>query len=95
MTRPEQDPDDLYDPAVEPLMRRVRRAIVHEDDENVRRAMSAMRHARPMGYGLIGAQQGPFDEPPAEPIELDPESIPWELREGDPEEQEPDADAHG
>ena len=26
---------------------------------------------------------GPFDEPPAEPVDLDPNELPWELR--DPE----------
>jgi hypothetical protein len=75
------DRDELYEPGVEPLMRRIRRAIVREDDANVRRAMSALRNSRPMGYGLIGPEPGPFDDPPAEPVELDPETLPWELRE--------------
>lgn len=83
MTQPEQDPDDLYDPEVEPLLRRIRRAIVWEDDENARRAMSALRNSHPLGYGVIGPEPGPFDTPPAEPVELDAETLPWELREGD------------
>jgi hypothetical protein len=32
---------------------------------------------------VIGPKPGPFDEPPAEPIELDPETLPWELREAE------------
>jgi len=37
-----------------------------------------------LGYGM-GSQRGAFDDPPAEPVELDPEALPWELRgqEGD------------
>ncbi|MGN6272794.1 MAG: hypothetical protein ACTHMQ_06850 [Protaetiibacter sp.] len=89
MTQPDKDSDDLYEPEVEPLMRRFRRAIVREDDENVRRAMSALRDSRPLGYGLIAPEKGPFDEPPAEPVELDPDSLPWELREDDDQREQP------
>ncbi len=32
-----------------------------------------------LGYGM-GAGSGPFDAPPAEPVELDAEQLPWELR---------------
>lgn len=32
-----------------------------------------------MGYGM-SAPKGPFDEPPAEPVELDHTELPWELR---------------
>lgn len=37
-----------------------------------------------LGYGM-NPQRGPFDEPPAEPVELDADALPWELRddEGD------------
>ena len=35
---------------------------------------------RPGSPGLHAFhEQGPFDEPPAEPVELDPEALPWEL----------------
>jgi uncharacterized protein (UPF0548 family) len=33
-----------------------------------------------LGYGM-GPEPGPFDKPPAEPIELDADAVPWELRE--------------
>jgi uncharacterized protein (UPF0548 family) len=33
-----------------------------------------------LGYGM-GPEPGPFDKPPAEPIELDADDVPWELRE--------------
>ncbi|MFT4285497.1 MAG: hypothetical protein QM598_11755, partial [Protaetiibacter sp.] len=77
------EPSELYEPGAEPLMRRFRRAVVGEDDENVRAAMSAMKAARPLGYGLIGPEPGPFDAPPPEPVELDPDALPWELRDGE------------
>ena len=32
-----------------------------------------------LGYGM-NPRSGPFDEPPAEPVDLDPEALPWELR---------------
>ncbi len=28
-------------------------------------------------------EPGPFDEPPAEPVELDPDETPWELKDDD------------
>lgn len=33
-------------------------------------------------FGAV-VQQPAFGEPPAEPIELDPAELPWELRDGD------------
>ncbi len=78
--RDETEPSELYEPGVEPGMRRLRRAIVGEDDDRVRAAMEAMRRARPIGLGFVSPEKGPFDEPPAEPVELDPDSLPWELR---------------
>lgn len=32
-----------------------------------------------LGYGF-GGPAGPFDAPPSEQIELDPDELPWELR---------------
>ena len=29
-------------------------------------------------------EPGPFDEPPAEPVHLDQEALPWELRDDEP-----------
>lgn len=31
-------------------------------------------------------ERGPFDEPPAEPVDLDPTELPWELRDEPPSE---------
>jgi len=31
-------------------------------------------------------EPGPFDEPPAEPVDLDPAELPWELRDDTPSE---------
>ena len=43
---------------------------------------------RPGSPGLHAFhEQGPFDEPPAEPVEPDPEALPWELSD------EPNGDA--
>ena len=57
---------------------------MHEDDDDgVRTAVSAINAARPLGYGLIARERGPFDEPPAEVVELDPEALPWELRDAE------------
>jgi hypothetical protein len=36
---------------------------------------------RKKGVAGFRPEPGPFDEPPAEPVELDPAAIPWELRE--------------
>ncbi|AYF96870.1 DUF1990 family protein [Protaetiibacter intestinalis] len=58
-----------------PGMRRMRRQLVGDgasDVEGIAR----------LGYGM-NPERGPFDAPPAEPVELDDASLPWELR--DPE----------
>ena len=55
-----------------PGMRGMRQALVGEGPERVDGI------AR-FGYGL-GGPKGPFDEPPAEPVELDADALPWELR---------------
>jgi hypothetical protein len=40
----------------------------------------------PMGRPIVSPPYGvpiPFGAPPPEPVQLDPEQIPWELRDGD------------
>lgn len=65
--------------------------LVTEHDEplaGIRRMRRGMAGGGPsgvegiakLGYGM-GPEPGPFDKPPAEPIELDPDETPWELRE--------------
>lgn len=34
--------------------------------------------------GSLVADKGPFDEAPAEEIDLDPDALPWELRDDEP-----------
>ena len=43
------------------------------------RVSSALRSTSPLG-GFGRAYTTPFDQPPAEPVDLDPD-LPWELRE--------------
>jgi uncharacterized protein (UPF0548 family) len=58
----------------EPLagMRRLRRGMVGGGP-------SGVEGIAKLGYGM-GPEPGPFDKPPAEPIELDADEVPWELR---------------
>lgn len=53
-------------------MRRLRRRLVGE-------GASQVEGIAEFGYGM-GAGRGPFDRPPAEPVELDDDELPWELR---------------
>ena len=39
------------------------------------------RASAKLGYGM-NPDRGPFDRPPAEPADLDPDELPWELRDG-------------
>jgi uncharacterized protein (UPF0548 family) len=57
-----------------PGMRGFRRGLVGSEPESVGGIAS-------FGYGM-NPDRGPFDLPPAEPADLDPESLPWELRDG-------------
>ncbi len=55
----------------------------HGDGEATTSAVSGAN--RPGMPGLHAFHEpGPFDEPPAEPVELDEDALPWELRDGDP-----------
>lgn len=45
-----------------------------------------------MGYGM-NPEKGPFDEPPAEAVDLDPDALPWELRDHSEHPTEPEKDA--
>lgn len=53
-------------------MRSLRRRLVGEGPSRVEGVAK-------FGYGM-GSGQGPFDQPPAEPVELDDDELPWELR---------------
>ncbi|WP_167051375.1 hypothetical protein [Salinibacterium sp. ZJ77] len=57
-----------------PGFRRIRRDLLGEAPDRVDGV------AR-LGYGM-GGPKGPFDAPPEEPIELDADELPWELRDG-------------
>jgi len=45
-----------------------------------------------LGYGM-NPQRGDFDAPPAESVVLDPEELPWELRDDNSDETSPERDA--
>ena len=58
-----------------PGFRRIRRDLLGDAPDRVDGV------AR-LGYGM-GGPKGPFDAPPEEPVLLDPDELPWELRGGD------------
>ncbi|QNO36662.1 DUF1990 domain-containing protein [Protaetiibacter sp. SSC-01] len=58
-----------------PGLRRARRRMVGEGP-------SGVDGIARLGYGL-GPAPGPFDRPPEEPVELDADELPWELRGGE------------
>lgn len=75
MTRtdtPDERPDDGTDESLGG-MRRLRRRLVGDGPARVGGPAD-------LGYGM-GVGSGPFDQPPAEPVELDDDELPWELRE--------------
>lgn len=57
-----------------PGMRGFRRGLVGSGPEGVEGIAK-------LGYGM-NPDRGPFDRPPAEPADLDPHELPWELRDG-------------
>ena len=61
-----------------PGMRGFRRGLVGSGP-------SGVEGVAKLGYGM-GAGRGPFDDPPAEPADLDPDALPWELRGDDADE---------
>ncbi|TAL41689.1 MAG: hypothetical protein EPN91_10075 [Salinibacterium sp.] len=66
-------------------MMRLRRALLGRTGRAgaIGSAFAGAARARP---GSLVAEPGPFDEPPAEPVILDLDELPWELREADDEE---------
>ncbi|WP_168200401.1 DUF1990 family protein [Protaetiibacter larvae] len=64
-----------------PGMRGLRRTLVGEGS-------SSVDGIAKLGYGM-NPERGPFDEPPAEPVQLDADALPWELREPDGEASPP------
>jgi hypothetical protein len=61
-----------------PLITRFRRFILGNRTGTVTSSLAA---AARLGPGDLVPDAGPFDSPPEEPIVLDPETLPWELRE--------------
>ena len=61
-----------------PLITRFRRFVLGNRTGTVTSSLAA---AARLGPGDMVAGPGPFDSPPAEPVVLDPEPLPWELRE--------------
>lgn len=65
------EPDDSPDDGLGG-MRSLRRRLVGDGPSHVGGVAD-------LGYGM-GVGSGPFDRPPAEPVELDEDELPWELR---------------
>lgn len=65
-----------------PGMRGMRRGLVGDGP-------SGVDGIARLGYGM-GSGKGPFDDPPAEAVELDPDELPWELRGGEGERRSPE-----
>jgi hypothetical protein len=59
---------------------RIRRVFFrHGDGDATTAAVSAATRVSTPGLHAFH-EPGPFDEPPTEPVHLDPEALPWELR---------------
>jgi hypothetical protein len=69
-----------------PSLARVRRRFFGErtpyTDSLTRTLASGGRGG--VGVGNLLPGPGPFDSPPREPVALDPDALPWELRDEDP-----------
>ncbi|PZQ88304.1 MAG: hypothetical protein DI534_12665 [Leifsonia xyli] len=65
-----------------PGMRGLRRGLVGDGP-------SGMDGIARLGYGM-GPGKGPFDDPPEEAADLDPETLPWELRTDEGEQRSPE-----
>jgi hypothetical protein len=63
-----------------PVTRRIRRAFYGGRSSDSDRLGSALRTSGHLGVGLLGPEPGPFDSPPEEDVALDPDQLPWELR---------------
>jgi len=61
-------------------MKWIRRLIFGRDSELGVPALGGFAGASRASIGLLVPEEGPFDRPPVEPVELDPNAIPWELR---------------
>ena len=62
-----------------PATRRIRQAFYGQRSTDSDRLGSALRTTGRLGVGLLGPAAGPFDNPPEEEVELDPDHLPWEL----------------
>jgi hypothetical protein len=47
------------------------------------RSVGGFAGAGRASVGMLAPEEGPFDRPPEETVELDPDAIPWELRDDD------------
>jgi len=67
------------------IFRGIRRVFFrHGDGEATSSAVSGATRVGSPGLHAFH-EPGPFDQPPTEPVHLDPEELPWELRDGDEE----------
>lgn len=64
-------------------MKWIRRLIFGRGQELGGDSLGGFAGAGRASVGMLVPEEGPFDRPPEEPAELDPDAIPWELREDD------------
>jgi hypothetical protein len=61
-------------------MKWIRRLIFGRGSELGAGSLGGFAGAGRASVGMLAPKEGPFDRPPKEPPRLDPNSIPWELR---------------
>ncbi len=64
-------------------MKWIRRLIFGRGSELGARSLGGFAGAGRASVGMLFPEEGPFDRPPKQPAELDPDAIPWELRDDD------------
>jgi hypothetical protein len=77
------EPPSTAEGAPIPATRRIRQSVYGSRSADSDRMSSALRAKNLVpGGALLGPDPGPFDSPPEEDADLDPEHLPWELRDG-------------
>lgn len=64
-------------------MKWIRRLFFGRGSELGEPATGGFLGAGRASVGMLLPEEGPFDRPPAEPADLDPDALPWELRDDD------------
>lgn len=61
-------------------MKWIRRLLFGREAELGVPALGGFAGASRASIGLVVPEEGPFDRPPEVPVDLDPDALPWELR---------------